>query len=266
MENEVIINGLYKHFKGNYYVVNSISVHTETEEKLVNYHKLDDENNIYSRPYEMFTSEVDKNKYPSVKQRERFKLIGHLEDSETDKHISKNFVYFSKCRENAIIPTRKPGNSGFDIYICIDKPLTIHPHQTVLLPTGIKSIIPEGYGMEIRERGSSGSRGIKYSAGVIDSSFRGEWFLAAYNSNDYPVTFLNLDDYDFFEYKGTKGKIEIIYDQMGDKTLFYPTSKALFQACIYSVHPEITVKVCDEEYIDKCVTDRGDGKLGSSGK
>ncbi len=71
---DVKINGIYKHFKGNYYLVENVAIHSETREKYVVYRALYGDNGLYIRPYDMFTSKVDKEKYPDVKQEWRFEL------------------------------------------------------------------------------------------------------------------------------------------------------------------------------------------------
>lgn len=63
----------YRHFKlGKVVTIIGISRHTETEEISVVYEY---EGHIWNRPLEMFMSEVDKEKYPDVKQRYRFEVI-----------------------------------------------------------------------------------------------------------------------------------------------------------------------------------------------
>ena len=71
---ELKIKGIYKHFKGDYYIVEDIAIHSETGENYVVYRGLYGETPLYIRPYEMFMSKVDKQKYPEVIQEYRFEL------------------------------------------------------------------------------------------------------------------------------------------------------------------------------------------------
>ena len=66
--------GIYKHFKGDYYLVEEIAKDSETKEPVVVYRRLYGEGDLWVRPLEMFLSEVDHEKYPNVKQKNRFEL------------------------------------------------------------------------------------------------------------------------------------------------------------------------------------------------
>ena len=71
---DIKLNGIYRHFKGDYYIVVDIAKHCETKEDYVVYRRLYEDGGLWIRPLSMFLSEVDHEKYPKVKQRYRFEL------------------------------------------------------------------------------------------------------------------------------------------------------------------------------------------------
>ena len=72
--NKLKLNGIYKHFKGDFYLVENIAIDSETGEKMVIYRALYEENTLFVRDKDMFLSEVDHEKYPNIKQKYRFEL------------------------------------------------------------------------------------------------------------------------------------------------------------------------------------------------
>lgn len=69
------MKGIYRHYKGNFYIVEDIAVHSETLEKMMVYRALYEDNKLWVRPYNMFLEELNKNN-----QKYRFELIDLQEE------------------------------------------------------------------------------------------------------------------------------------------------------------------------------------------
>ena len=74
MERKIEVGRVYKHFNGDYYLVEDIVIDSETKGKMVLYRALYGDGTRYVRPYDMFASRVDRVKYPNVNQEDRFEL------------------------------------------------------------------------------------------------------------------------------------------------------------------------------------------------
>ena len=72
--NTIKINGIYRHFKGDYYLLVDVAKHSETMEDYVVYRKLYDDCGLWIRPLSMFLEKVDREKYPDAQQTWRFEL------------------------------------------------------------------------------------------------------------------------------------------------------------------------------------------------
>lgn len=73
--NRHMLLGVYRHFKGKYYLAMHLVTHTETGETMVVYMALYGDGAMYVRPLEMFLGDVDRAKYPDATQQHRFELV-----------------------------------------------------------------------------------------------------------------------------------------------------------------------------------------------
>ena len=96
-----------------------------------------------------------------------------------------NTIRVKKLRENAILPTYGSAwAAGADLYACLEADVTIEPHCTVFVPTGIALEVPMNCAGLIYARSSLGAkRGLAPAnkVGVIDSDYRGEVMVALHN-------------------------------------------------------------------------------------
>ncbi len=101
-------------------------------------------------------------------------------------------VPVKKLRENALLPTYgSEFAAGADLYACPDEAVTIAPHETKLIPTGLAMELPEGWAGLIYARSGLASKRHLAPAnkvGVIDPDYRGEIMVALHNHGTVPQT------------------------------------------------------------------------------
>ena len=81
----VNIGKVYRHFKGNYYFVENVAYHSETQERMVVYKPLynrEDSRTLWVRPEKMFLEEIPQRPDNITGQKHRFELV---------EDLSKNF-------------------------------------------------------------------------------------------------------------------------------------------------------------------------------
>lgn len=97
-------------------------------------------------------------------------------------------VNVKKLKSNAILPTRgSEYSAGNDLYACIDEPVTIPPHTTVMIGTGLSVELPEGtFGANFARSGLATKQGLAPAnkVSVIDSDYRGEWIVPLHNHSN----------------------------------------------------------------------------------
>ena len=101
-------------------------------------------------------------------------------------------INVKKLNEKAIMPTYgSEYAAGADLYACIESEVTVAPHTTVMIPTGIAIELPVGYGGFIYARSGLASKRNLAPAnkvGVVDCDYRGEVKVALHNHGETAQT------------------------------------------------------------------------------
>lgn len=97
-------------------------------------------------------------------------------------------IDIKKLNDKATVPTKgHAGDAGFDLYACLDEPVTIKAGETVKIPTGLAIAIPDGYfGGVFARSGLATKQGLRPAncVGVCDAPYRGEYIVALHNDSD----------------------------------------------------------------------------------
>lgn len=149
-----------------------------------------------------------------------------------------------------MIPSKREEDSDYDLYACFEEEeFVIPPLSTRLVPTGLISAFDRKLGVKFEERGSNTKWCGIVQAGVIDSGYRGEWLCAVYNGNPVPVRI-------------TKAVDEV--QRLEDRVLV-PYRKAICQFHVREILPSEIEEISPEAVL-AVNSERGEGRLGSSGK
>lgn len=101
-------------------------------------------------------------------------------------------VSIRQLRKTATYPQYHTENAaGMDVVACIDQPITIAPHERVVILTGFAMSLPRGYEAQIRARsGMAVKHGIMPANGVgtIDADYRGEVGVILLNTSNESFT------------------------------------------------------------------------------
>lgn len=176
------------------------------------------------------------------------------------KSIYNPEVFFAKFTNNAIIPSKRKEDAGYDFYADLTSLARVTDEgvvmeiecpvfATTLVPTGLAVALPDTHYLNLKhERGSTGVKSMAVLAGVIDSGFRNEMFVA--------ITPLH--------------KSVIITNQVhkveeNDTHIFYPLSKAFVQGTIDLV-PDAKITEVTLAELQAIPSQRGMTMLGQSGK
>ena len=99
-------------------------------------------------------------------------------------------VQVKKLDSHAVLPTSgSAAAAGYDLYACLDADVTVPPHETVKIGTGLSFALPEGtFGAVFARSGLAAKEGLRPAncVGVCDSDYRGEYIVALHNDGDTP--------------------------------------------------------------------------------
>lgn len=171
-------------------------------------------------------------------------------------------IFMAKVREGAVLLSKEKEDAGYDVYAELSE-FAVETHDgegfiyeiecpvlaTTLVPTGLAVALPDTHYLNLKhERGSTGVQSMGVLAGVIDSGFRNEMFLALTPMKKTIVITSRVSKVEEDELK-----------------IYYPLSKGIAQGTI-DIVPEAKLTETDLATLQSIPSKRGMGMLGSSGK
>ncbi|MDV3426162.1 MAG: deoxyuridine 5'-triphosphate nucleotidohydrolase [Bacillota bacterium] len=194
--------------------------------------------------------------------------------------IKENELLFAKIEENAIIPTKREEDAGYDVYTCETDTIVVKPCSVRMINTGLAIACNKAYFPKFFDKGGMDSKGIVVGAGVGDSGYRDKYFVPLNNINeDKWLIITNQSEKEIktstcFDLKENKliddiipDKISVIDDRYVNKKncIIKYINKAFAQFVVLPV-PALETKEVTYDKLLQYKSERGLGKLGSSGK
>lgn len=164
--------------------------------------------------------------------------------------MSDLYLKWHRLDNAAKVPTKRLEDAGYDIYT-VENNVMLMPGEKHMFSTGLQSAFSPHFVGIVKERGSTGTNLLAVRSGVIDSGYRGEWKIIIQNLGKLPVLFTNA--------------VKNIQN-INDKVLLYPTSKAIAQVVFLNVTQFDDVEVVDDDLSTIDPSARESGGWGSSGK
>jgi dUTP pyrophosphatase len=164
-----------------------------------------------------------------------------------------NNIYFAKTHPEAIIPTKREEDAGYDLYARFDEEsVIILPGQVKMISTNIVTAFDKNFVMIIKERGSTGSIGMAVRMGIVDSGYRNDIKVGINNTSSTKIIITKNED---LIKKGSDCYFTV-----------YPYKKAIAQALIMVLPRTKSVEITHQELLNNFSSERGTGLLGSTGK
>lgn len=163
-------------------------------------------------------------------------------------------LYWAKVKPDAIIPTKRDEDAGYDLYPCFEEDFVeILPNETKLIPLGVASAFDADKVLFLKERGSSGSKGMSVRAGVMDSGYRGEYIAPITNVNRKPLRIIK------------QTALQAMPEEEQEQYILYPYEKAVCQGVLLQIPAAQSEEISISD-LRKIPSSRQSGRLGSSGK
>ena len=115
-----------------------------------------------------------------------------LLETESKKHAEAQVLIKVVAEKREYLPDyASQGAAGADLRACIQEEIILAPSATVLVPTGLRFEIPQGYEIQIRPRSGLALKHqvtVLNTPGTIDSDYRGEVGVILINLGKEPYT------------------------------------------------------------------------------